>query len=254
MPDEIIPLRLLPSEPLFVPGETMSFELTYQDVLGGRAVLAVGKPGMSEGRRILIVSSLFETAGVAELVKDVRDEFHTQLDAATGAPVGHHGTYHSGKNLISSKTEFVGDVAKIEYVRNDDPPKRKQVKLPEGELVHDVHSIIGALRAWQPEPGDAVYFYSISGRRVWRSVLRFVGRETVRTGTGLQAALRLEGVATRLTYALEPDPKKKPRDMLVWLSDDDARLPVRMVARTEYGELKAVLVDYQRPEERVSQR
>lgn len=248
-------VRLPPSQPYYVAGETMSFELSYGGILTGRAVMAVGQPGQIEGRPILIVRSLFETAGAAKLLSAFRDNVDTQIDWATGAPVEHRARAENAERRVHAFTRFEGQRTLIEFQREGKRKLEFVVTLPEGEVMHDMHSILGALRAWEPVPGSVLYFYSVSGRRVWRTELALRGSETTRTAMGLRAALRFEGVSRLLEHrTLEPDPGKEPRGMSLWLSDDAHRMPLRVIAHTEYGKFQAELVSYQSPSQPVSLR
>ena len=245
--------RLGPRPPFLIPGEAMSFELSYSGILTGRAVLAVGEPGVIDGRSILIVRSQFETAGAAKLVTAIRDSIDSQIDFDTGTLIEHRGqALGSGKRATALIR--VGDQSTLfEYEREGKKPLTFDVTLPSGEIMHDTHSILGALRTWDPEPGAVVYFYSGSGRRVWRTDLEFRGSETMRTAMGLRAALHYAGSSARLNpRSLEADRSKPPRSIEVWFSDDDLRMPLRVVAHTEYGDFRAELVSYQRPDQPVS--
>ena len=73
-------------------------------------------------------------------------------------------------------------------------------------------------------------------------------REPIRSALGHYPALRIDGVARRVTRDLRADPRKPPRHFTVWLSDDESRLPLITEAKTEYGEVRAELVDYLRPD------
>lgn len=245
--------RLGPRQPFYVPGETMAFELSYGGILTGRAVLAVGEPGQVDGQSILIVRSQFETAGAAKLVTAVRDNIDTRLDWHTGVPVEHRGeALGSGKRALAS-IRFDGQRTLIEYQREGKRTLNFEVNLPSGEIMHDTHSILGMLRTWDPEPGEVVYFYSASGRRVWRTELAVRGSETVRTAMGLRAAIHYDGAAVRLNHrSLEVDSRRPPRKIELWISDDVHRMPLRVVAHTEYGAFQAELVSYQRPDQQVS--
>ena len=248
------PAQLPHGRPLLIPGESMVFELTFRNVIAGRAVIAVGVPGRVEGRQVLIVRSLLESAGLARWFKTVRDDVHTQVDAALGLPIEHRADMTFGDKHTLVATRFPPGQVVMEYERNHKPKRTKRVRMPPGEQVHDFHSALGALRAWMPGPGAAVYYHSASGRRIWRIDLHYEGSETVRTALGMYPALRFEGVGVRLNDQLEPDGKKPPRHFTFWLSDDDSRMPLRLTARTEYGEVAAELVDYQRPDRNVSMR
>jgi hypothetical protein len=168
---------------------------------------------------------------------------------AGGAPRG--GPARAPRR-VHALTRFEGQRTLIEYQIEGKRKLELQVTLPEGEVMHDMHSVLGALRAWEPVPGSVVYFYSVSGRRVWRTELKLHGSETMRTAMGLRSALHFEGASRRLQHkTLEPDPAKEPRGMSLWLSDDAHRMPLRMIAHTEYGKFQAELVSYQRPNQDV---
>lgn len=248
------PVQLPHARPLFIPGETMAFELTFRNVIAGRAVIAVGVPGQVEGRQVLIVRSLLESAGLARWFKTVRDDVNTQVDVAQGIPIEHRADMTFGDKHTLLATRFPPGQVVMEYERNGGPRHTKRVRMPPGEQVHDFHSALGALRAWMPAVGDAVYYHSASGRRIWRIELRCTGSETTRTAMGMYPALRFEGTAVRLDDRLQVDGRKPPRQFTFWLSDDDSRMPLLLTARTEYGEVAAELVDYQRPDRNVSMR
>lgn len=246
-------IRLEPIQPFFVAGENMSFELSFGGILTGRAVLAVGEPGEIDGRSVLIVRSQLETAGAAKLVTTVRDTVDTQIDWNTGAPIEHRGHAAGNGKPATAHIRFEGQRTLVDYQREGKRPLKLEVKLPPGEIMHDTHSILGALRAWEPDPDVAAYFYSASGRRVWRTELAFRGSETVRTAMGLRAALHFEGSSMRLNHrSLEADSSKPPRRIELWISDDAHRMPLRVLAHTEYGAFQAELVSYQRPDQQVS--
>ena len=76
----------------------------------------------------------------------------------------------------------------------------------------------------------------------------FAGSDTIKTSLGHNAAIRIEGTATRLTRALSPHHTRAPRKFTLWMSDDAYRLPLRVEARTEYGPVEVELVAYERGE------
>lgn len=238
-------IRLAPAQPFFVAGEAMSFELSYGGILTGRAVLAVGEPGEIDGRTIVIVRSQLETAGAAKLLTVVRDTVDTQIDWHTGVPIEHRGQAHGSKRA-EAHIRFDGQRTAVMFQREGAKKIEHDVTLPPGEIMHDVHSMLGALRAWEPEPGARVYFYSVSGQRVWRTDLTFRGSETVRTAMGLRAALHFAGSSARLNHrSLDVDTSRSPRSIDMWFSDDVHRMPLRVVAGTELGDFQAELVSYQ---------
>lgn len=247
-------VRLAELAPFYHPGETMVWEVSLHGVVGGEAVLAVGDPGSFDGRRAIMVRSRVETVGAAAVVRKVRDEVSTHVDLDTGRPIAHQADLLFGDKHTVLETEFLADGYRLEYARNGASPRHNRQTVAAADVIHDGHSVVGALRAWEPEPGARVYFYGLGGKRLWRNTLHFAGRETVTTAMGTYPALRIDGMARRLTSRLDNDPKKKPRYFSVWISDDAERLPLRVTAKTEYGDVQVELIDYQRPESMIVRR
>lgn len=235
----------------FVPGESMRFELSLRGILGGEAAMAVGQPGQQDGRSLLIVRSRVESAGVVAVFKRVQDEVMTSIDVVTGLPVEHHANVKFGKKERIIETTFADgqpgdfDVAVQRLDREQRGVHRQS--MPADLAAYDAHSVLGALRAWRGEEGQHIYLYSLIGQRLWQNTLRMTGRERIRTRLGRFDAIRIDGVARRMRRNLREDTRKPPRYFTIWLSDDEQRLPILVTGKTEYGDVKAELVDYNQP-------
>jgi hypothetical protein len=243
---------------LFVPGESMRFELSLRGVIGGEAAIAVGAPGLVDDRRVLIIRSRVESAGVVAMFKEVRDDVTSWIDVDTGLPLGHLANVKFGARQSVIETRFAGGAGgsfHVEVRRSGSEVRRIYHQAMPAELAaFDGHSVVGALRAWRADEGQHAYFYVLIGRHLWQNTIRLTTRERVRTRLGRYDALRIDGVAQRLTRDLREDPKKPPRYYTVWLSDDERRLPLLVEGKTEYGEARAELVDYQAPSQLRAQR
>jgi hypothetical protein len=119
--------------------------------------------------------------------------------------------------------------------------------MPGDQAAFDPHAVIGALRAWKPDEGQHAYFFVLVGRHLWQNTVRLTGREPMTTRMGRFEALRIDGVARRLTRDLREDRRKQPRYYTMWISDDESRLPILVKGKTEYGDVKAELVEYTPP-------
>ena len=117
-----------------------------------------------------------------------------------------------------------------------------------GSLVgHDTHSAMAAMRGWEAPPGTVRTLWVMGGKRIWKSRITFIGRETIGTRFGNRRAVRFDGIAWRALGNLNVNQRLKPREFSVWLSDDADRVPLRVVARTELGNVNIELTDYHRP-------
>lgn len=248
------PLGTLPRQVFYIPGESMRFRLIALGVESGVAQLAVGEPGTVDGRRVLIVRSELESSGVAKLVKNVHDDIHTLVDIDSGALASIDSDLRVGDKHLEVTTRVKGNAVSVDYKRDDRPAIKTRFAMPANEIAYDTHSLLGVVRSWEPKPGDKTYFYMIMGRYMWLGNLTLVDYETIRTRMGVYPAIRLEGVASRLTTRLTIDSKRTPRSYTVWLSDDANRLPLRVVGHTEYGDIEVELTGYTRSDSRVTQR
>ncbi len=229
------------------PGETMSFEVRLGGVLAGEASLAVGAFGETAGKKTIVVSSRAATVGAADLLKHVVDEASTVIDVASGRPLTLETNVETGDKKVTAHATFVANRAEVTFVKSDDPKSHTfRVELGK-EPVYEAHSAMAQLRGWRPAPGTTKQVFIIGGRRLWRVDVKVVGYETIGSALGNRRAVHFEGKSykARANMTLESD--KPGRTFSVWLSDDGDRVPLKVAASTELGEIAMDLTDYQRP-------
>jgi hypothetical protein len=116
------------------------------------------------------------------------------------------------------------------------------VSLPE---VWDLDSFTIALRAWEGAPGSTITAEALRSRFMWHIEMTIHGREQLHTQLGDLPALRLDGHMYKLKRDGSRDRDSAEREFKVWISDDDGRVPLEVTARTDYGDIEMVIVDYQ---------
>lgn len=247
------PPYLHPDDPYFLPGEVFHWDVSFRNITGGRAVMGVGYPGVENGREVLILRSRIESTGVAAAVREVQDEVQTWIAMDTGAPILHRADIRSANPEAMIETEF-GDAAfNIDVSRVGRSPRTYRQDLPERYDAHDIHSLLGALRAWDGAEGDEVVAYLLSGRRIFHVTVTHAGAEPMSSrALGGVDATRIEAIAWRLRTNLEVDPDRDPRKLRIWLAEDGTRAPVRVEADTGHGTVVVDLVAYDRPETRIT--
>src|SRR5262249_23118172 len=62
------PAVALTAAPFFIPGETMTWDVSFAGLQGGRARLAVGQVGNEQGRRLVVLHAEAESAGLAAVL------------------------------------------------------------------------------------------------------------------------------------------------------------------------------------------
>jgi hypothetical protein len=231
----------------YLPGEAMTFEVTVGGILAGEAQLAVGQPGVVDGRRAITVRSRIATAGALALIKNVSDEATTVIAVDSATPISMISDVTMNGVVYHADVAFQGPAIQITSTRSDVKGARHDHLAFGATLAHDTHSAMASMRGWDAMPGTSRTMFVMGGKRIWKTTVTFDGRETIGTQLGNRAAVRLHGLAWRAHDDLTIDDSKPPREFTVWLSDDADRVPLKVTAKTELGSLVIELTDYQRP-------
>lgn len=232
--------------PFFVAGETITWKVTFLGIEGGRARMAVGTPGLVDGRLLLSVHAEGEASGLLTAVRRVHDEIRSWVSVESGIPARTESdSEFQGKRLqVTTVREQGTPLADLTAARNNGPPTRRRQRLPDAGT-HDPLSALLVLRSWKAPPGACGTFHALAGTRLWHADVKVEGRERVLTPLGGRLAVRVRGISTRLTATLEADRTRKPRIFRAWITDDDQRIPVRIKADTEFGPVDVRVTSYQ---------
>jgi len=228
------------------PGETMAFEVRLAGIVAGEAQLAVGELGDYEGHHAVVVKSRAQTAGAAALLKHIVDEATTVIDMETGRPLSLVTLVEQGSSKTTATAKFTDNVADITYIRSGEQQPHRQ-KINFGKVtVHDAHSAMAQLRGWRAAPGTMRSVFVVGGRRLWRVDVTYVGEDTIGSAIGNRRAVHFTGESYRTKRNLDAETAKPARTFSVWLSDDADRVPLKVTATTELGDIVMDLTEYNR--------
>jgi hypothetical protein len=79
------------------------------------------------------------------------------------------------------------------------------------------------------------------GRHLWRVSVRYRGVRTFDEGDARRRALKIDGTAYRVRG--DDGERGEPRHFAMWLSNDTARVPLRVVGDASFGTLRFELVE-----------
>jgi hypothetical protein len=242
------PVSLDEVRPKFLPGEAFTFEVTYKGIEGGRARMAIGEPAVVGDQRVLAVRADMESSGLVAIVKSIKDDTSTWLDADTGLPIRSESDANTSGKRIQMVTTFDHGARRAETVLNKEGVVKKVGRrLPDGETYDPIAAML-VLRGWDAPVGTRGLMSSFSGRTLWRSELVVEGKEELKTSLGKRMAVRTSGVAYRITASGAIDQRRKPRRFTVWVSDDEWRIPLRVTAFTEMGDVVVQATSYDGPQ------
>jgi hypothetical protein len=236
------------------PGETMAFEVRLAGVVAGEAQLAVGAIGDYEGHRAVVVKSRAATVGAAALLRHIVDEATTTIDMDTGRPLALETLVEQGESKTTATAKFTDRAADITYQRSEErEPHRLRIDFgigaAQGLTVHDAHSAMAELRGWRAAPGTTRTVFVVGGRRLWRIDVTYAGPEAIGAAIGNRRAIRFTGRSYRARRDGTPETAQPSRTFTVWLSDDADRVPLKVTAKTELGNIAMDLTEYNRSSE-----
>jgi Protein of unknown function (DUF3108) len=233
--------------PLVTPGEHMTYRLQLQGMQLATYDFAVGETADINGKKAIVVQSHAKATGLAQMVAKVDDYFTSWIDVETGRPLRWTTDEFATKGNDKERTdarffERTANTVPVDFHLNDQPPvaEPQVVSLPD---IWDYNAFLVALRTWDGAPGSTITAEVFRSRYMWHVEMKVKGKTKLVTALGELPAIELEG----RTYKVDRANHKvsdEPREFAVWVSDDDGRVPLQNVAKTDYGDMKMEITDY----------
>lgn len=240
-----------PKPPYVVPGERMAYRLSMHGLEVATFKIAVGAPGELQGRPVIVVQSGVEASPLVAMVKKVEDHFTSWIDAATSRTVLFRASELASANdqnveQTDAEAWNLEDGSYPVKVRRADGSDEETVarQLVGTSPVFDLNSFLMVLRDWDAPASTTATADVIRSRFTWRTQVTMVGFETVPTDLGDLPAIRIDGKSRRLERDGTIDPKSDTRHYSLWISDDADRVPLLLIAKTDYGDIRMEIVEY----------
>jgi hypothetical protein len=220
-------------EPAPVPfgvGEYLEFSVSYNIIRAGTATLSVEGIEEIAGHRCYKLVSTARSNGFVSTFFEVRDRVESLMDV--------HGLFSRKfeKHLkeggyTKDEAVWIDHCAGLAYYGDGDTVGVRRSS-------QDALSALYFVRTLDLQVGNMVVFPSHSGKKNYPMRVRVLGKEKIKTPVGhfncivVEPRLKSEGIF-----------KHKGR-LIVWLSDDERRIPVRMKSQVTIGSITASLVDW----------
>lgn len=212
--------------------------------------LGVGEVAEVAGKQAIVVQGHAKSVGLASLVAAVDDTFTSWIDLQTGRSL----RFAVDEYATNSKTEIEhtvidlagrsGDSLPIQFHLNTEQPTDEPQRVSMKDT-WDYNAFLVALRSWEGDKGTSTSVEVFRSRWLWRIDVKIASVGKVTTELGELPAIRVDGHAVKMDRKLVKDAASDERDFSVWISNDDGRVPLRLVARTDYGDVRMEIVDYQ---------
>jgi hypothetical protein len=224
-------LRVVPQS-AFGLGERLVFDVNYGFITAGEATMTVSGYDSLWGRRCYRVEFAVNSLPSFSWIYRVEDRYYTFIDVEAIAPWRFEQHIREG----NYRRDFVADFNQFQHV----------AKTTEGEYeippyVHDIMSAFYYARTMdysQSKPGDMYTLFNFYKDRSHELGVKFLGRQELEVEAG-----------TFNTIVLEPLVKegglfKSEGRIVIWLSDDDLKIPVRVNTKVVIGSIDTELREY----------
>ncbi len=216
-------------------GESINYHVYYTlagiYVLGGESNFSVNLERYN-GKTVYHLVGDGKTTSFFDGFFKVRDKYESYIDTATLQP------YKFVRNMLE------GDFKKFETVTFNHTAKTATsqggtFKVP--ECVQDVLSSIYYSRNIdfnKYKPGDQIPFNMFIDDKTYNLYVRYLGKEKIKTKYGRFNAIKFKPLLIEGTIF------KGGEKMIVWVSDDENRIPVRIESPISVGSVKVDMMGY----------
>jgi len=226
----------------FAPGEVLEFDLDAMGATAGKMTMQVQKKTDSA----LPVQIKVQTNSFFSKVRRVDATAVSYLHPKTlrTSRYTEDATENEARRTVDVAFNTKDRKVRVDYVSRGKPGHNDYTYDHEGL---DVGGAVYMMRQLPMKEGLPLCFDVYGVRRMWRMTATVVKREHVSLPLGEFEAWHLAGTAVRL------DKPSMKREVHVWISDDERRLPLAAVGSIDLGAVRATLTSYARPGEKAKQ-
>ena len=239
------PVAIAPTAALIArPGEQMTYKVGIHNLEVAELVVSLGQPAKLDGEDVIVVQTHATSAKLLSLVRPVDDILTSWVDRATGQPVAFKSRELASRNdgdIEESEARFAPGSFPVRVMRGGQVSDEQQVVRA---VAYDVPSMLTFLRGWDGEPGAQVSVDVMRSVHAWRVNVVIAAFDNLTTALGDLPVVRYDGDAVRLQRDGTIDPRSKHRAFSIWITDDADRVPAKMVAHTDYGDIEVELLGY----------
>ncbi|MDA8132335.1 MAG: DUF3108 domain-containing protein [Elusimicrobia bacterium] len=218
-------------------GETLEYDIYWGLIYVGKSYIRVDSEVSIASRTAWHLISEAKSGSVLNAVYKVADRNESWMDTRDFSSYGYYRKLSEGHYFYN------------EWVAFDLPGKRfygqkmnrkREVSAFEGPLYHPVNDYLSAvfrLRVMRLAPGETLEM-DVNTKKNWRLSIKAGKREKISTPYGKKKCILLEPKAGEESLFVS----KAGRSMLIWITDDELKLPMMLKAEIFIGSVTAKLV------------
>ena len=213
-------------------GERLVFDLGYSFITAGEAVMSIPKLDTMYGRPSYQVLFTVNSTKTFSWIYKVEDRYETFLDTEGIFPWRFNQKVREG----SYRRDFA---AWFDQVKNVAYANDKQYPIP--PYVHDAVSAFYFVRTIDyshSRVGEKIYLQNFYKDTTYSLAVKFLGRQRIDVDAGTFDCIIVEPLMK------EGGLFKSEGRIVIWMTDDDRKIPVRVSTKVVVGSIEAELREY----------
>ncbi|MBI3110912.1 MAG: DUF3108 domain-containing protein [Ignavibacteriales bacterium] len=229
--DTSLSLRRIPQS-AFAEGERLVFDVGYSFITAGEAVMAIPKMDTAFGRECYQVLFTVHSTPSFSWIYKVEDRYETILDKEGIFPWRFSQRIREGKfrRDYDAVLDQINNVAITEKGRFPIPP-----------YIHDVVSAFYFVRTMDfsaSRPGERTILHNFTKDTSYTLAVKFLGRQQIKVDAGTFRCVIVEPLIQ------EGGLFKSEGRVIIWLTDDERKIPVKVSTQVVVGSIDAELREY----------
>lgn len=217
----------------YKPDEMLKYLLHYGWLNGGEAVLTLNEESYND-KEVYYAKVVARSTGLADILYKVYDVYESYFDPVTVLP------YKAIRNIKEGGYRYYNELLFLHDEDSVDSQRSGKQAIPEN--CFDMLSALYALRG-EIHPnmvnGDTIRIETYFGDEVFPLVIRFRGKETIKTRFGKIECLKFVPVVEVGRVFKNED------DMIMWFANKPNYVPIRVKFDLLVGSIKFDLIEYE---------
>jgi hypothetical protein len=216
----------------FAKGERLVYDVGYSFITAAEAVFSIPENQIINGRECFQVLFTVNTTSTFSFFYKVDDRYETMIDKEGIFPWRYTQRIREGKyrNDFAAEFDQLNNVATTNNGRYPIPP-----------YVHDVVSAMFYFRTMdfsKSRPGQKVFLQNFSKDTTYQLAVKFLGYQQVSVDAGTFNCVLVEPLI------MEGGLFKSDGRIIIWMTNDDRKIPVKVSTKVPIGSIDAELREY----------
>lgn len=202
-------------------GEVLEYSVKIRGIPAGNQMIQINAEKSLDGNEVYHVKSISKVRKLFNILYPFSNHSESIIQSESFHPLRYTKKIRDGGYKGDIKVDFDWDNQVARIVKDN---KHTEISVPQG--VQDELSMIYLLRSKELQVGQEYEFPFLTGNKTLKTTVYVLRTERIKTILGSLDTIVI---------------KTKPKDIIIWFTNDAARIPVKIEARTKIGKLVSKL-------------